>query len=85
MAYTSNVSASLDMNHSVRLTPCVPDARLRLPDSEAILIAEPFSYQQLIEALPSATVCDIDGPHLLLQSRPQECARQIRAVVETTG
>ena len=28
----------------------------------------------LINALPHATVRDIDGPHLLLQSRPSQCA-----------
>ena len=30
--------------------------------------------EALIEALPHATVKDLDGPHLLLQSRPGQCA-----------
>lgn len=33
--------------------------------------------KQLADSLPGATVRDVDGPHLLLQSRPKECARLI--------
>lgn len=40
-------------------------------------------YRQLIEALPGAVVRDIDGPHLLLQSRPRECAQAIDEFVTT--
>jgi pimeloyl-ACP methyl ester carboxylesterase len=40
-------------------------------------------YRQLIEALPGAIVRDIDGPHLLLQSRPRECAQAIDEFVTT--
>ncbi|WP_161830311.1 alpha/beta fold hydrolase [Steroidobacter agaridevorans] len=34
--------------------------------------------RQLTQALPRATVQQIDGPHLLLQSRPAECATAIK-------
>jgi pimeloyl-ACP methyl ester carboxylesterase len=37
--------------------------------------------QQLIDALPNVTVRKLDGPHLLLQSRPHECAEAITSFV----
>jgi pimeloyl-ACP methyl ester carboxylesterase len=40
-------------------------------------LVSPSRYNQLIESLPDATVRDVEGPHLLLQSRPRECARLI--------
>ncbi|MFC4313839.1 alpha/beta fold hydrolase [Steroidobacter flavus] len=45
-------------------------------------LVSPSRYNQLIEALPGATVKAVEGPHLLLQSRPKECARLIE---EFTG
>jgi pimeloyl-ACP methyl ester carboxylesterase len=41
-------------------------------------------YTQLIDALPGAAVKDVEGPHLLVQSRPQECARLIDEFVSAT-
>jgi pimeloyl-[acyl-carrier protein] methyl ester esterase len=38
-------------------------------------------YRQLIELLPRASVEDIDGPHLLLQAKPVECAQSIRRFI----
>jgi pimeloyl-[acyl-carrier protein] methyl ester esterase len=40
-------------------------------------LVSPSRYKQLIDELPGAIVKDVEGPHLLLQSRPQECARLI--------
>jgi pimeloyl-[acyl-carrier protein] methyl ester esterase len=41
-------------------------------------------YEQLIEHLPGATVKEVEGPHLLLQSRPRECAQLIDEFVSAT-
>ena len=30
--------------------------------------------QSILESLPGAQLAEIDGPHLLLQTRPEECA-----------
>jgi pimeloyl-[acyl-carrier protein] methyl ester esterase len=40
-------------------------------------------YEQLIAALPHATVQVVDGPHMLLQTRPHECSAAIRAFIES--
>lgn len=40
-------------------------------------------YKQIIAELPGATVEEVEGPHLLLQSRPQQCARLIEEFVST--
>jgi hypothetical protein len=34
--------------------------------------------QELRNLLPRATVCELEGPHLLLQSRPRESADAIK-------
>lgn len=44
-------------------------------------LVSPSRYRQLIEALPGAVVRDVKGPHLLLQTRPRECARLIEEFV----
>jgi pimeloyl-[acyl-carrier protein] methyl ester esterase len=38
--------------------------------------------QHLIDGLKNVEVKEIDGPHLLLQARPRECAAAIRHFVE---
>jgi pimeloyl-ACP methyl ester carboxylesterase len=40
-------------------------------------LVSPSRYKQLMDELPGAIVRDVEGPHLLLQSRPQQCARLI--------
>jgi len=40
-------------------------------------LISPSRYDQLIASLPGALIGAVDGPHLLLQSRPKECARLI--------
>ncbi|HEY5760784.1 MAG TPA: hypothetical protein VIU34_33385, partial [Steroidobacter sp.] len=42
-------------------------------------------YKQLIESLPGAIVREVEGPHLLLQSRPKECARWIDEFVASAN
>lgn len=37
--------------------------------------------QELTSQLPNVTVTEIDGPHLLLQTRPRECAAALTAFV----
>lgn len=44
-------------------------------------LVSPSRYKQLIEALPGAIVREVEGPHLLLQSRPRECAQLIEEFV----
>lgn len=44
-------------------------------------LVSPSRYKQLIEALPGATVKEVEGPHLLLQARPRECAQLIEEFV----
>ena len=41
-------------------------------------------YEQLIEHLPAATVREVEGPHLLLQARPRDCAQLIDEFVSAT-
>ena len=40
-------------------------------------IVAPRLSRELVSGLPNATTAEVDGPHLLLQSRPSECARLI--------
>jgi pimeloyl-ACP methyl ester carboxylesterase len=48
-------------------------------------LVSPSRYKQLIEVLPGATVKDVEGPHLLLQARPRECAQLIEEFVSATA
>lgn len=47
-------------------------------------LVSPSRYKQLSQALPGATIENVEGPHLLLQSRPQECAQLIDEFVSAT-
>lgn len=64
-----------------RLCPGIRTPVLILRAMEDRLVS-PARYRQLIENLPGAVVTDVAGPHLLLQSRPIECARVICDFVE---
>jgi hypothetical protein len=37
----------------------------------------PVSTQWILKTLPGAQPVEIDGPHLLLQTRPAECAASV--------
>lgn len=41
-------------------------------------------YEGLIESLPGAIVREVEGPHLLLQTRPNQCAQLIDEFVAAT-
>jgi pimeloyl-ACP methyl ester carboxylesterase len=47
-------------------------------------LVSPSRYKQLIDELPGAIVKAVEGPHLLLQSRPRECARLIDEFVSVS-
>lgn len=62
------------------------DVRARLPDVKIpTLILQPERdrliprrlQRELVEGLPAATTITVDGPHLILQSKPTECAKLI--------
>lgn len=63
------------------LCPGIRTPVLILRPTEDRLVS-PARYRQLLENLPGAVVTDVAGPHLLLQSRPIECARLICDFVE---
>lgn len=48
-------------------------------------LVSPSRYKQLIEELPGASVREVEGPHLLLQARPKECARMICEFIDQTS
>jgi pimeloyl-ACP methyl ester carboxylesterase len=41
--------------------------------------------QWILKKLPSAQLAEIDGPHLLLQTRPAECADAVRRFIRTVA
>jgi pimeloyl-ACP methyl ester carboxylesterase len=45
-------------------------------------IVAPSLSQALVSGLPNVTTKEVDGPHLLLQSRPLECARLIASFID---
>ncbi|GFE82907.1 hypothetical protein GCM10011487_49070 [Steroidobacter agaridevorans] len=47
-------------------------------------LVSPSRYRQLIDELPGAVVKDVEGPHLLLQSRPRACAQLIDEFVSAS-
>jgi pimeloyl-ACP methyl ester carboxylesterase len=47
-------------------------------------IVSPRLSRELVSRLPRAQVESVDGPHLLLQSRPSECARLIKRFISAT-
>jgi pimeloyl-[acyl-carrier protein] methyl ester esterase len=79
IAHRLNVLANLNL---AAVCPKVSTPVLILRATRDRLVSR-ARYQQLIDLLPAATVDDIDGPHLLLQSRPIECTRSIQRFTET--
>jgi pimeloyl-[acyl-carrier protein] methyl ester esterase len=75
-----NVLADIDMRR-VASTIATPILILRATRDR---VMNRVRYQQLIDALPHATVQDVDGPHLLLQTRAQLCADAILQFIGTT-
>ena len=55
---------------------------LYLRGSEDSLISE-RSGKLLTETLPDASIVTINGPHLLLQTRPRECWEAIAQFIES--
>lgn len=43
------------------------------------------AYEPITSAVRHASKVDIEGPHLLLQARPDECARAIAGFVRASG
>jgi pimeloyl-[acyl-carrier protein] methyl ester esterase len=74
-----NVLADIDMRR-VASTITTPTLILRATQDRVV---NRVRYQQLIDALPHATVQDVDGPHLLLQTRAQSCADAILQFIDT--
>ena len=70
-----NVLSQIDM-HSI--LPKIKNPILYLQALRDNIVNSDLS-EQLINALPNVTLKKIDGPHLLLQSRPTECAEAIKA------
>jgi len=44
-------------------------------------IAAPFG-DEIVRRMPNASLREVDGPHLLLQSNPAACAAAIREFVD---
>jgi pimeloyl-ACP methyl ester carboxylesterase len=80
------VAARLNVLAKLQVRPLCRNIRtpLLILRASGDRLVSPTRYQQLIEALPGATVKDVAGPHLLLQSRPLECARLIEEFASTT-
>jgi pimeloyl-ACP methyl ester carboxylesterase len=45
-------------------------------------IVAPSLSQQLVQGLPNVRLHKVKGPHMLLQSRPEDCAEIIRSFIE---
>ena len=45
-------------------------------------IVSPELSQEVVQELPNCDLCKISGPHLLLQSKPKECAKAIRSFID---
>lgn len=45
-------------------------------------VVSPSLSRELIQGLPNNKLCKIDGPHLLLQARPNECADAIKSFID---
>jgi pimeloyl-ACP methyl ester carboxylesterase len=63
--------------------------RLRLPvlvlRARRDRVISRAATQWILKKLPSAQLAEIDGPHLLLQTRPAECADAVRRFMRTVG
>lgn len=71
--------AAVDESANLRLVR-VPTLYLRASDDRLV---KPRSSERILEELPHTVVVEIDGPHLLLQSRPSECATAIAQFIQS--
>ena len=62
-------------------------ARIRLPmlvlQARRDLVIPRSATQWILKTAPHARLIEIDGPHLLLQTRPVECAAAVSKFVRT--
>jgi pimeloyl-ACP methyl ester carboxylesterase len=77
------IAAILEVNETHRL------GRLTLPvlilAARRDRIVPRGATRRLAAALPTAEFAEIDGPHLLLQSRPLECAAAVARFIDSCG
>ena len=64
------------------LLPRIATPTLYLRASTDRIVSSRLS-RELTSQLPNVTITEIDGPHLLLQTRPRECAAAIATFVQT--
>ena len=76
-----NVLASLQVRQLCQ-TIQIPTLILRATGDRLV---SPSRYKELIASLPGAIVREVEGPHLLLQSRPRQCARLIDEFVASAN
>ena len=69
------ILANIDMEP---ILSCITTKILYLQAKQDKIVAPDLS-RQLVQGLPNASVCEVGGPHLLLQSRPNECAEIIKS------
>ena len=62
------------------LLPRIATPTLYLRASTDRIVSSRLS-RELTSQLPNVTVTEIDGPHLLLQTRPRECAAAIATFI----
>jgi pimeloyl-ACP methyl ester carboxylesterase len=66
------IAALLAVDESAALS------RIRMPTlvlrGRGDRVISPAATQWILKTLPGALLAEIDGPHLLLQTRPAECA-----------
>jgi pimeloyl-ACP methyl ester carboxylesterase len=79
------VKKRLEVLANVDMCPLLPRIKQPVLYLQAMgdRIVAPHLSRQLVDGLGNVKVRQFDGPHLLLQSRPQECAEAIMAYISS--
>ncbi len=77
------IKSRLKVLAGIDLRPLLPRIELPVLYLQALqdkVVSQHLS-RELVQGLPNATVREVDAPHVLLQSRPEECAAAIRSFI----